>query len=138
MRVDYDYLHDLLKVFIEQEKAVLTYKDFSEYSTKDLQKFCLHMRLLSDQGLVVNVIKDSSELGIKFDLNDGGYYLIEAPWRLTSQGYDFAATLTKPELFALVRDRMKNDGISAVVDISKGFAKKKLEQLLEEYFNTEV
>ncbi|TOQ64086.1 hypothetical protein CGG90_24085 [Vibrio parahaemolyticus] len=64
MRVDYDYLHELLRVFIDDEKPVLTCEDFTEHTEKDLQKFCLHVKLLSDQGLVVNAFKDSTDLGI--------------------------------------------------------------------------
>ncbi|EGR2232641.1 hypothetical protein Q7142_004614 [Vibrio parahaemolyticus] len=134
MRVDYDYLHELLRVFIDDEKPVLTCEDFTEHTEKDLQKFCLHVKLLSDQGLVVNAFKDSTDLGVQFDWDDEGYYLVEAPWRLTSQGYDFAATLDKPEMLTLVREKMANEGISAVVDISKSFARKKLEKVLEEHF----
>jgi hypothetical protein len=54
------------------------------------------------------------------------------PWRITSEGYDFAAALNKPNVLSVIKDKFQKEGLSAVIDISKKIAAKQATKLLDE------
>ncbi|KOO11362.1 hypothetical protein AKJ18_29500, partial [Vibrio xuii] len=59
-------------------------------------------------------------------------FLMNSKWiRLTTNGIDFLQSLQKPKVLEVIQDKFKNEGLSAVLGISKELATKLINKKLE-------
>jgi hypothetical protein len=137
MQIDYDYLNEIFKVFLDSEAPTVDWESFEELRNNNgnNDNFIFHIRLLSDGGLIANTNGESSveSLGILPTAFD--YVISITPWRLTLNGHDFANKLAKPEVLSVIKDKFKKDGLSTVMEVAteivKQIANKKLEELFK-------
>ena len=129
MRIDYDYLKDILDVFLTCELPTVDWSSFTSLRKTDEHKFVFHIEILVDKGLIEGALKDRS-IGISRTFDD--YAVSVIPWRLTADGHDFAVSITKPSVLATIKEKFKSEGLSVVIDIAKKIAEKQAEKLLGE------
>ena len=85
-----------------------------------LNKFVFHMRLLDDQCLIARC---DGESGVGLYGGISGYSWAVMQLRLTSSGHDFISALRDKDVWNVVTDRFKDEGISVLVDVAKELAK---------------
>jgi hypothetical protein len=129
LKIDYEYVGKILETFLENELPTLDWKSFDGLRGADDHKFVFHIEIMVDKGLIIGALKNKS-IGISRTYND--YIISVVPWRLTSDGHDFANALTKPSILSTIQKKFKDEGLSAVISISKKIAEKQALKLLEE------
>ncbi|PSV49804.1 DUF2513 domain-containing protein [Photobacterium indicum] len=128
MRIDYGYLKEFLDVFLDSEKATVTWNDFKHLRENE-ENFIFHFEILIDKQFIATSLSNHS-YGVR-GLSDN--YLVDLkPWRLTSDGHDFSCALNDPGLILKINNRIKKEGISAVIDISKKVLTKRAEKIFDE------
>lgn len=135
MKIDYEYLKGLLIAF---EKAECPYTDINELKKNGFacgeDVFPFHMAILYDK----NFIESSSpKYGFGYlNVDSSGPSWIEVELRLTVSGHEFLASLNDPDVWDEICKNFKKSGIDTVklvaIDLAKGFAKKKVTELLSE------
>jgi len=136
MKIDQQYLKNLLIAF---EDSIGPDTMISELAAAGFDinspDFIFHMRLLNDNRLIVRVDGRSGfghEMIESYD-EEVEYYWNELPLRLTVRGHDFIADLRQKEVWQTIKTNFKDEGISALMDLSKslakGFAKKKVKDI---------
>lgn len=128
MRIDYDYLKDIFNVFLTCELPTVDWDSFTSLRNGDDDKFVFHIEILVDKALIEGDLSDGS-IGITRTFT-GNYSVSIVPWRLTANGHDFAASITKPSVLATIKEKFKSEGISVVIDVAKKVAEKQAEKLL--------
>lgn len=128
MQINYDYLKDILDVFLTRELPTADWDSFASLRKTDENKFIFHIEILVDKGLIEGALRGKS-IGISRTL-EGKYTASIIPWRLTADGHDFAAAITKPSVLATIKEKFKTEGLSVVIDIAKKIAEKRAEKLL--------
>jgi len=132
MRIDYEYISKILDVFLESNSPTVNWGSFSSLheGEENEDKFVFHIKILQDKNLIASRTV-TEDLGIK---NINGEYLISiVPWRLTSDGHDFASAITKPSVLSTIKDKFKKEGFSIIIDIAKIMAVKQAEKLLDKH-----
>ncbi len=128
MRIDYDYIGKVLNIFLESSSATVDWNSFKTLRLHESdEKFIFHIEIMVDKNLVVGVNKNKS-IGIQ--KNSSNYTVSIVPWRLTSEGHDFANAITKPDILSIVKDKFKTEGFSIVINMAKQIAIKKTEKIL--------
>lgn len=137
MKIDQQYLKDLLLAFENWEKPSITAYQLSESGGFELKSidFAFHMRLLDDQRLIART-DGHAGIGLYIDYDDEGNEQYDWPsfdLRLTSRGHDFIADLRQKEVWETIKTNFKDEGISTLMGLSKslalGFAKKRVKEL---------
>ncbi len=141
MKINWEYIKDLLECFEESDQRALTIFDLQKKGfdfDKDEDNFIFHMLLLCDEGLI-NSESGSDEVGTRvFGMykNSRGYTVSSLPLRLTMGGHEFVANLRNREVWSKLKSNLKDQGFSAIVTLAKGlaigFAKKKVESILND------
>lgn len=131
MRVDYDYLKQILDICLDSELPTVDWDSFSALTSKNEHKFVFHLEIMVDRKLIESCSKNGS-MGIEREHDAYGVCII--PWRLTANGHDFASSLTKPGVLTTIKEKFKTEGLSVVIDIAKSMASKQAEKLLDESF----
>lgn len=141
MKIDWKYIKALLEEFEESEKRTLTIFDLQKHGfdyEEDQDNFIFHMQLLCDENLIDRE-SGHTEMGPKiFGMlkNSGGYTSQPIDLRLTMAGHEFTANLRNKEVWSKLKGNLKDQGFSAIVtfakDLSIGYAKNKVKQLLDE------
>ena len=90
---------------------------------------------MRDKGIVAGAGRNPSDIGIDFNSNTREYMISVLPWRLTAEGNEFASALSKPSIKKVIVDKFKEEGFTAVIDITKKLATKHAEKLLSEALN---
>ena len=129
MKIDYEYIENILEVFLESELPTVDWESFSKIRNNDEHKFVFHIEIMVDKRLIVGALKDG-KIGINRTYND--YIISIVPWRLTADGHDLANAITKPSILAIIQNKFKQEGLSAVIGIAKKIAEKQALKLLEE------
>ena len=129
LKIDYEYVEKILEAFLDSELPTMNWKSFEMLRADDDHKFVFHIEIMVDKGLIVGALK-SGDIGISRTHSD--YIISIVPWRLTSDGHDFANALTKPSVLATIQNKFKEEGLSAVIGIAKKIAEKQALKLLEE------
>lgn len=123
MKIDADYLRNLLAAMEASPTPTFTVDDLSEF-TKNEDNFVFHMRLLVDQRLVARPGKqpvDSDEIfGLYRGMSENAWAAI--PMRLTKDGHDFIANLRKPSIWNKVKDKFKEEGLSTIFFLTQELA----------------
>ena len=134
MKIDYDYINKIFKVFLDAETPTVDWEAFSDLRGGDSydDKFIFHIRLMSDKHLISDTYGNSSmkSLGIISTMTD--YVINITQWRLTADGHDFSSAITKPAILTTITEKFKEDGLSVVIDIAKQLVQKQAEKLLGE------
>ena len=129
MRIDYEYVEKILESFLDNKLPTMDWESFENLRGNDNHKFVFHIEIMVDKGLIIGAL-DDGDIGITRTYDD--YVISVVPWRLTSEGHDFANALTKPSVLSTIQDKFKQEGLSAVIGISKKIAEKQAMKLLEE------
>ena len=129
MKPDYEYIIEILNVFIDSDKTNLRINDFDDFRKKDKNKFYFNILILQDKNILEGA-SDPRNIGIEFNGNNDSYDTWSVPWRLTADGQDFAKNILKPEIKETIISKFKSEGFSAIIDITKKLALKRTEKLL--------
>jgi len=133
VRIDYTYLNEILKVFLDSKLPTVTWNDFKNFRIENEHKFVFHLEILEDNNLIVESLK-WSQLGIR-GISDN-YMVNLIPWRLTSDGHDFASSLDNKEFLLQLKTELKNAPFKVVFDggqkLLTHYAKKQFDKLLSE------
>lgn len=138
MKIDYDYLKELLSTFLNSDKPSITIRDlgFYEKNKEDLSKLIFHLTLLVDQGLIrdsgLNYSSFKDITGICFG-GDGIIHGGECDMVLTSEGHDFAIALSQNPIL----ERIKKDFSEAPISAAKQIATKLFTKLLKDKLGLE-
>ncbi|MBB1282665.1 DUF2513 domain-containing protein [Pseudoalteromonas sp. SR41-1] len=143
MKIDLEYIKDILTVFNEAETAHITFADLKKAGIPhdengDInQKFLFHYQILIDNELV-----SLSSLEIGNLKHMGVYQSLDGQWgvalkdlRLTQMDHDFAKSLTNKEVFSKLKSEFKDFSFKVIFDSGRKLlehvAKKKMDKLLE-------
>lgn len=132
MKIDYSYLSNILSKFLDSPDPNIDFHSFGEEIGKDSNKFFFHLIILADKGLVCSATKEPSNIGVRYNGNNGEYDYWITPLRLTAAGHDFADAITKPSINETIIGKFKDEGFSAVIDIAKKLALKRAEEMFED------
>lgn len=135
MRIDIEYLKSFLDILLDNEHPDFRI-DHPKISPlwgdndEGLKKLVFHMEILEDQGLIENSTNLS---GLGFQrMGHGGFGVSLRPLRLTAQGHQFAADLSKPGVFEKLKTSFKDAGPAETVKIVFDLGKRVLERKLDE------
>ncbi|HDM8062684.1 DUF2513 domain-containing protein [Vibrio harveyi] len=146
MKIDLDYMANLLNVFVDSNKAQITISTFEECgipvestnvaSSSALdENFLFHIQLALENQLVSNQKLEShnlESLGIIMYIRGVG--LTGQPIRLTQKGHDFANALDNKEVLSRLKSEFKEAPFKMVFDTSQKLLehvlKKKLDSLV--------
>lgn len=128
MKNDYAYLKRIFEVFIVNDLPTVKWKDLDSIKNENEHKFVHHIEIMIDQNLISPIWDDSP---IKIRRRHSGYMYPQSPIRLTSMGHDFSSALVKDEIFSIIIKKLKNEGVSVVIDVAKRLAIKHANELLE-------
>lgn len=129
MQIDYEYLKELLDVFLKSEEPTVNWKSFESLRNGDKNKLVFHIKILEDKKLIEGALREKS-LGIIKDFNSSKYIISVVPWRLTADGHDFAVSLNKPTVLTTIKEKFQTEGLSVVIDVVKTIVSKQAEKLL--------
>jgi hypothetical protein len=130
MKIDYDYMNEIFKVFLEDESPTVDWMSFEALRNGDEDKFVFHIRIMADKRLISNDRGCSDFKSLGFLPKLIGFDISIEPWRLTSDGHDFASTMKKSDVLSDIKDKFKDEGLSVVMDVVKQIANKKAKELL--------
>lgn len=134
MKLDYELINEILTKFVESEQSIVDVNCFVDLYEKDSQKLAHHLIIMEEKRIITGAFSHR-KLGIELDYIDGkDVYEFSSgmPWRITSEGYDFAAALNKPDVLSVIKEQFQKEGLSAVIDISKKIAVKQATKLLDD------
>lgn len=123
MKIDYDYLKEILSAFSNSDKPSITIRDlgFYEKNQEELSKLIFHLTLLVDQGLIRDRELKHSSLeditGIYFS-GDGIPHGGECDMVLTSEGYDFANALNQKPVLERIKKELSDAPFTVVKQIA--------------------
>lgn len=143
MRIDLDYMAQLLNVFLEAESAHITVSEMGNSGIKIAtgkgldEKFLFHFQLAAENGLISDRelrMDGLKSLGITMGVG-GVVSLAAVPIRLTQSGHDFANALKNKEVLMTLKSELKDAPFKVLFEGSQKllghFLTKKLDQLLE-------
>ncbi|MBF9819349.1 hypothetical protein I4P58_20290 [Enterobacter roggenkampii] len=131
MKLDIDYLKSFLALFLESEKPFVSTSELAAagYDISDEVGF-FHYTQLIEKGFVSTLdlkTGNPEQLGLLYSSNSITTWPTNV--RLTSSGYDFALSLSKPDVFERLKD-LSNEPLGVLKDVGvellKSYAKKKL------------
>ena len=147
MRIDIEYLGQMLGVFLDAETAHIHVSDFPDrgIAIEDLntpgrldEKFLFHIQLAAENGLISDRdlgFSGLGSLGIRIGTG-GGVTLVNSPIRLTQKGHDFSSALNNKEVLLKLKSELKDAPFKTIFDGSQKllqhYLKKKLSDLLDE------
>lgn len=135
MKINNEYLKGLLEAFEASDKPLTDIMLLNKLGfSYEEDTFVFHMDILLDKGLIES---KSTRGGIGYQLlSDGDRSWSVIPLRLTAQGHEFISSLHEPDVWKNIQENFKNSSIdtikSVAKDLAKGFAKKKVTELLSE------
>jgi hypothetical protein len=133
MKIDYDYINEILKVFLNAQSLTVDWNSFEELRNGNDDKFVFHIQIMAEKGLISNGQGDSSFKSLGFIPLAIGFNIAITPWRLTANGHDFASAMNKAPVLSVIKEKFKDEGFSVVIDIAKQLANKQAEKFLESF-----
>jgi len=142
MKMDFDYMSTLMRVFIESESAHTSWQDVedagldlggSDNESQSFQKFHFHLHQMLDNELISNAYRRMDNLeDVGLHLYLSGEYKIDYdfPLRLTQKGYDFAAALNNREVLSKLKSELRDAPFKTVFEGGQ--------QLLTHYFTKKI
>ncbi len=132
MRIDYNYISEILSVFLDSDEPVVWTLGFQNLISADESKFFFHLVILAEKGIISSALSGGGGIGIQYSGHSDEYNYSDIPLRLTADGHDFAGAITKPDVIEIIATRFKQEGLSAVVGLAKKIAVNKAEKVLED------
>ena len=133
MKIDQDYLKELLEACQTCEKPTFDIEDLKErgFDYND-PRFEFHMKILDDQQFVA---QDDGDPGFGLIKSvDGFASWAVLPLRLTASGHQFIEALSNKEVWSAIKHGFKDASITTLKTVAlkllDGFAKKKIDDLL--------
>jgi len=122
-------MKQIFDVFLESKLPTVDWNSFENLRDGDCHNFVFHIEIMTDKNLIAPA--GNTGMGIVRTL-EGDYSTSIIPWRLTSDGHDFANALAKPSILERIQTSFKKEGISTVISISKKLIEKQISKLIEE------
>lgn len=124
MRIDYDYIEVMLNRVLDHPEAQFDLKLFGDLWDEESKKvtFIFHLEILDDLNIIENTT-GTGGLGVirsKNEVSIGSMF----PLRLTANGHDFAAALTKAGVLETLKTTFKDAGPSEMIKATFGMASK--------------
>ncbi|MEM5496273.1 hypothetical protein WNY77_02575 [Paraglaciecola mesophila] len=133
MKLDYELINNILTKFVESDQATVNIEDFVDLYKNDSQKLAHHLIIMEEKRLITGAYSHEN-LGIDLgyvDEKDIYEFSNDMLWRITSDGYDFAAALNKPSVLSEIKTKFQKEGLSVVIDISKKLQRSKQQSSLK-------
>lgn len=130
MKIDYDYINEILNVFLNSESPNINLNSFDTLLNEDNYKFAFHTQIMADKRLISNEQGDSDLKSLGFIPLAVGFNISITSWRLKADGHDFASALNKADVLSTIKEKFKDEGLSVVVDIAKQLANNQAKKLL--------
>lgn len=145
MKIDIEYIANLLDVFLKAETAHITILDFkkSGIEIEDAQKskldekFLFHIQIIIENRLISNENLECNGLrtvGIRLGAKNDAVLSV-VPVRLTQVGHNFANALQNKEVLSKLKTELKDAPFKTLFDGSQKllehYFKKKIDALLE-------
>ena len=131
MKLDHEYIIEILNECLEHNEPNIRIGHFNRFREDDENKFYFHILIMQDKGILQGSGQNPREMGINFNSNSDTYTISELPWRLTANGHDFAKNAVKPSIRKAITSKFKEEGLGAVIDITKKLATKQAEKILD-------
>lgn len=125
MKIDHDYLKKMLEAFEATPAPIFYVSDIRDGGLNfHGDQFIFHIGILADHGFLA---REDRKPGFGLQRGaDGSASWSIVPLRLTAQGHDFIEALKNKEVWATIKKDFKD----ASLKLLEGFAKKKLERIL--------
>jgi hypothetical protein len=133
MKIDQDYLREILNSFIESPRSFIWVADIVERGIDMDDKFLFHIQILEDQQFV-ECLDKRSDLGYEITLG-GNFEWKSRPLRLTASGHEFTEAINRPEIWEILKDEFSDASLSTLrstaTTLLVAFAKKQINRYLE-------
>ncbi|MEP3348809.1 MAG: hypothetical protein ABJN96_02520 [Marinomonas sp.] len=136
MDIDYAYIKKLLEEIKQGQSPYIKSGDlFTKHLEEHSKQFVFHWHLIVENGFIstnTSSIYDLKESGLIPSSQNPMHFMVNSkPIRLTTVGIEFLQSLNEPKVLEVIQEKFKNEGLSAVMDISKQLAMKVLNKKLE-------
>lgn len=133
MKIDQEYIKELLNTFIESPRSFIWVGDVESKGIPLDEKFLFHIQILEDQAFIECLDKKSD---IGYEIKMGGNFTWKSrPLRLTASGHEFAEAANRPEIWEILKGEFKDASLStlktAASSLLIAFAKKQINKYLE-------
>lgn len=147
MKIDLDYMAQLLNAFVESDRAFISFDDFAkagielnEADSKEVShKLMAHLHYALDCQLIGKETGPAytlEDIGIKRFMSEGYQWIPGTQIRLTSNGYDFQKALSNTEVLERLKTEFKDAPFKAIFEggqkLLEHAFKKKIDNLLSE------
>ena len=133
MKIDQEYLKEILNTFIESPRSFIWVEDLINKGIEMDDKFLFHVQILEDQHFI-ECLDKKNDIGYEITLG-GNYQWKSRPLRLTAAGHEFSEAINKPEIWEILTDEFKDASLStlksAATSLLVAFAKKQLNKYLD-------
>jgi hypothetical protein len=133
MKIDQEYLREILNAFIESPRSFVWVADIVEKGIEIDDKFLFHIQILEDQHFV-ECLDKKSEIGYEISLG-GQFEWKSRPLRLTASGHEFTEAINRPEIWEILKAEFKDASLSTLkstaTSLLLAFAKKQVNKYLE-------
>lgn len=124
MKVDFDYLKQLLEGFEEVPKPFPTILEIANASSEVDNQFAFHMGILHDQGFLQYLTtRGQSPFEPNYDDPDE-FSWCDCNVRLTAQGHNFLAVLRQKTIWKAIKDDLKDNSIETIWKVAQSMATK--------------
>jgi hypothetical protein len=133
MKIDQEYLREILNTFTESTRSFIWVKDIVEKGIEVDDKFLFHIQILEDQHFI-ECLDKRSDIGYEITLG-GDFEWKSRPLRLTASGHEFSEAINRPEIWEILKDEFRDASLStlksAATSLLTAFAKKQINKYLE-------
>lgn len=135
MKIDHDYLKRLLEMFESMPTPTTTLINIEKngFAVEDDQ-FIFHIRLLEDQGLVVNALDRSLPI-VRFSGIYKKMIYKDAPIRLTAEGHDFLEAIKNKAVWEQIKSGFKDASLKTLINASQGLLSKYIQNKINDIAN---
>lgn len=133
MKIDQEYLREILNTFIESPRSFIWVADVTNKGIEIDDKFLFHIQILEDQHLI-ECLDKKSDIGYEITLG-GNFEWKSRPLRLTASGHEFTEAINRPEIWEILKDEFRDASLSTLKSTATtlliAFAKKQINKYLE-------
>jgi len=133
MKIDQEYLREILNTFIESPRSFIWVEDITNRGIETDDKFLFHIQILEDQHFI-ECLDKRSDIGYEITLG-GNFEWKSRPLRLTASGHEFTEAINRPEIWEILREEFKDASLSTLKSTATtlliAFAKKQINKYLE-------
>ncbi|MCP4332998.1 MAG: DUF2513 domain-containing protein [Gammaproteobacteria bacterium] len=133
MKIDQEYLREILNTFIESPRSFIWIEDITNRGLETDDKFLFHIQILEDQHFI-ECLDKRSDIGYEITLG-GNFEWKSRPLRLTASGHEFTEAINRPEIWEILRDEFRDASLSTLKSTATtlliAFAKKQINKYLE-------